>query len=117
METTIMNTIQFKEWTCVLELGLYHGTGQAAIMLNDAEDGSPVARATIHMPGLALPPEVVCIKDYSENEGMRQALIDAGIIEPEILTYIPSGYVTIPVVKLKDEILEKVNKIRSTYKN
>lgn len=56
----------------------YRQHGNIAIQLLDAEN-TPFAMATVNVE-FALPAGVVCIKDYSENMGVMQALIDAGVI-------------------------------------
>jgi hypothetical protein len=91
--------IQFKEWTCKLELGWYEHSGRIALDLIDAENGEPVATCTVNIPDYDLPDGYVIIKDYSENEGMLDALMNAGIVgEPK--GWIQTGFVTVPVCKL-----------------
>ena len=63
---------------CSVELTEYV-VGGKAIMLK-CEDGSPMATATTWIPGLKQ--DEIAIKDYSENEGMYDALLEAGIIAP-----------------------------------
>ena len=55
----------------------------------------------------AIPGEFVCIKNWSEFEGIEQPLIDAGIIEEGPVNVIPSGFVRIPVYVLTDKALEE----------
>jgi hypothetical protein len=73
--------VKFKEWDCIAKFGKYPSTNQNYIQLIDSEDGFPVATASINMPGLDLLPNEVIIKDYSENEGMFDTLVNAGIIK------------------------------------
>lgn len=49
-----------------------------------SEFGEPLARATVCMMDFNREPDAGCIfvKDYSENEGMAQALVEAGLVEP-----------------------------------
>lgn len=74
--------------------------GRTAILLADAEDGSPVATATLNpAPHIVLAANEVCIKDYSENAGMLESLIAWGIIlAPH--RFIESGYEMVPVCYL-----------------
>lgn len=74
--------------------------GQTSIKLIDVEDGMPFATATISVNDQLLEDEVA-IKNYSENEGILQSLIDADVIEKPH-EFIQSGFVTIPVCKLKN---------------
>lgn len=83
--------------------------GGYAITLIDATDGSPAATCTACLN--SKPPyideEQVAIKNYSENEGMLDALIDSGIINPpEYSEY--SGYVELPICRIQPELLELV---------
>ena len=59
---------------------------------------------------LTLPNNMAAIKDYSENEGVLEALISQGIITGPV-RYISSGYVSIPVVKVvHKELLGEITK-------
>jgi hypothetical protein len=73
--------------------------GQSAIQLYDAEDGLPYAKATVSVQE-QLEDGEVAIKNYSENSGILESLVSAGVVtEPHRFIY--SGFVTIPVCKLK----------------
>ena len=64
--------------------------GRTAIRLT--ENGSPFATATINDPDTWLEPGQVLIKNYSENGGMVDALVNAGIVEKkEHLSLPPFG--------------------------
>jgi len=89
-------TVFFAGSTCNVEYEKYC-SGGIRIQLHDAEDGCPVATATVHLEGI--PRDYVAIKDYSENMGMLQVLINARIVS-EPVTYRQSGQVTIPICKL-----------------
>ncbi|WP_371366239.1 hypothetical protein SRRS_06870 [Sporomusa rhizae] len=88
--------VQFNQWNCQVVFGKYQN-GETAIQLIDAEDGCPVATATVWIPNLKT--DEIAVKDYSENSGMLKTLIDAGIVtEPH--RHERSDYVSIPVCKL-----------------
>lgn len=72
--------VQFKHWKCKLEFGKYQND-RTSISLIDTEDNGPVATATVNLDNLPLPANHVFIKDYAENKGMLEALIDAEIIQ------------------------------------
>jgi hypothetical protein len=76
-----------------------YGTSNPAIRLLDVEDGMPVAVATLNANGLEL--DEVAIKDYSENKGMYETLLENGIIHPKHRE-ISTGHVTVPVCKLTE---------------
>ena len=92
----------FKQWDCITKIG-YYGNGNTAIQLFDKNDGSPVAVATINLID-GLPENQAYIKDYSENEGMLEALKDAGIVT-KVIGHRSSGYITAPLCELD---LEKI---------
>jgi hypothetical protein len=90
--------IRFKNWDCLLTV-LKYGNGRPALVLNDAEDGSQIAVASVNVPDLDLGDDEIVIKDYSENEGMLDALVEAGVIQDTGLR-VASGYVDMPLCKL-----------------
>ena len=90
--------VTFNNWDCILEKKTYPNN-RIALQLIDAEDGSPVAMVTVNLPNEQLNDNEVLIKDYSENEGMYQALVDAKVIS-EAISYVQSGFVEIPKCKI-----------------
>lgn len=60
----------------------YSQSDRLALTLIDTMDGSPVGVATINVPETNLKPNEVVIKDYSENEGLLDVLVSAGIVIP-----------------------------------
>ena len=71
------------------------------------EDG-PYGMATINTE-VVLPSHHVAIKNYSENEGMVDALLASGVISGEPALYIASGFATIPVYELSAEFIREMN--------
>lgn len=90
--------VNFSGFECVVKKAQY-GNGRTALRLIDVEDGSPVAVATVNLPDVELEADEVLIKTYSENAGMLETLIDAGVIE-DTGKNVQSGYVVLPVCKL-----------------
>jgi hypothetical protein len=78
-----------------------YANGQTAIKLFDMADGFPFATATVCVEDNLLKEDEVAIKDYSENAGMLDSLIEAKIVEHPH-AFIQSGHVKIPICKLKD---------------
>lgn len=76
-----MHIIEFKKWRCHLYRGAY-SNGRVALQLRDAVTGDPIAICTVNLPEVDLEPSEVLIKDWSENEGMADALQRAGVIHP-----------------------------------
>ena len=62
-------------------IGERYQNGNAALQLY-LRDGEPLAKATINIPDIQLGRFDVIIKNYSENEGMLQTLLDNKLIEP-----------------------------------
>lgn len=89
--------IKFKKYNCEVQIEKY-AQGGHVIVLVDAHDGSSVAVATVNINGLG--PNEVAIKDYSENNGMYQTLIDAKVIKP-MHREAEQGFVTLPISMLK----------------
>lgn len=74
-------TVNFMGYECSIKFDIYLDGGATCITLICKEDGQPVAVATINCPNFKLEPGMVIIKNYSENEGVLEALIDAGVIK------------------------------------
>jgi len=89
-------TVWFAGENCTIQWGKYPN-GRVAIQLMCAD--GPMARATVNIPEYEPDFDEVLIKDYSENEGMLDALVKAGIVKDTGKRAF-SGYVTIPVCKL-----------------
>ena len=68
--------VQFQQWSCTAIFGLYDNL-RLAIQLLDDEDYEIVATATINLPEEELPHDVILVKNYSENEGIEDALVIA----------------------------------------
>lgn len=51
---------------------------------------------------------VVAIKDYNENEGIPSALVEAGVLNNEVVAQVPSGFVVIPIMTLTDSVNEQI---------
>jgi hypothetical protein len=63
---------------------------------------TPYAVATVNLPDVLLQPNEVLIKDYAENEGILQFLVDNNIVVPT-QNGVQSGYVWVPVCILNPE--------------
>lgn len=68
-------------------MGGYYSNNRKAIRLIDGDSGEPIATATVNLPAVELAENEVVVKDYSENQGMYVALLDAGIVHPELEMY------------------------------
>jgi hypothetical protein len=90
-------TVTFREWFGLPTFRRYR-SGGGPLGLLDAEDGCPVATATIS-PTSPLPEGHVAVKNWSENAGMLEALIAAGIVE-DTGRRIPCGYTSAALCRL-----------------
>lgn len=72
--------VRFLGQECDVHFGLYAEGGKVAIQLTSAE--GPMGKATTNILRLKLAPHEVIVKSVSENEGMYEALLEAGVIEP-----------------------------------
>jgi len=98
--------VKFKEWTCLPIVGRY-SNGRKAINLVDHITYEPIATATVNIEHVMLTSwDHVFIKEYSENEGMTEALIKANIIYPLPYKEAISGFVTITDYKLTPEAVK-----------
>lgn len=91
--------VKFKKWNCIVEKTMYQSNDRTCLELTQVETGEPIAVATVNVPEYNLPDGHVLIKDYSENEGIAEALVNAKIIEPTNES-IEMNWVTIKMYKL-----------------
>lgn len=97
--------IRYKKWDCNVLFHTYRDNGNTAIQLVDARDGQPVVTASVNLV-TKLPEDQVYIKDYSENEGVLEALVEGGIISPPI-AYAETGFVNVPRCKILVPIFQE----------
>jgi len=75
-----------------------YANGQLALTLL-CPDGEPWLTVTSAV-ATSLPADAIAVKDWSENEGVPQLLIQAGLIEALALTRIKASFVEVPVYRL-----------------
>jgi hypothetical protein len=94
-------TVHFAGLECDVYKTIYQNGGATALFLDDARDRSPVATATVNVPEAnhILDSGTALIKDYSECEGMMDALESAGIVRDTGET-IPIGFTYAKVARL-----------------
>jgi len=77
--------VKFKDWDCEVHYSEYN-KGVPAIMLLEVGTLERIATASVFLIDKPKPSKNwTYIKEYSENEGMTQALIDAGVISESIV--------------------------------
>ena len=92
-----MVEVIFDEWDCYIEFGEYPN-GRTAIELINKEDGDSVLVASVNLPDEILNSGEIAIKNYSENTGVMELLINTGVISQPI-RYVNTGMVRIPICK------------------
>ncbi len=82
----------------IVQKQAYDDNGRIALSLVDLE-GAPMATATVNIPEVPLEDGEAFIKDYSENEGMLDFLINASIVE-DTQKRVQSGFVEVAICKI-----------------
>lgn len=88
--------VKFNGVTCTVEKHIYGNDRTALVLMNG---GQVYAKATVNLPDEQIDDDKVFIKDYSENEGMMNALVKAKIVKPTG-RMVELEYVTVPEAKL-----------------
>lgn len=100
--------VKFLGTDCLIKTMKYNRTNHTCIQLYDMENGSPFATATVNLPGIRLPHDhAVFIKDYSENDGMANSLIEAGVIFKDVIAIAGSGYCIYNAYSLTPEFIKE----------
>lgn len=99
--------INYKGYTLIPEFNRYMDNDRTAILLKVDSTGEMFGDATVNIPDAFIPnDDYVVVKAYGFSEGLDDALIAAGLIEADVLTYARSGYITTPVYRLTDTAIE-----------
>jgi hypothetical protein len=92
--------VTFRGHELEVSTGGNYAHGGRVIQLYDEE--GPYMTASVCIPGIKLAKDETCIKDYSENEGILDALIEAGIVEKTgSVAY--SGYICATIVRILED--------------
>lgn len=94
LSLSLVNTI----FDVIIEKAHYENK-RIALRAVDAYNGEPVATITVNMPHLTCPPGYTWIKNHSENEGIMEQLVEAGVLESPVADN-PSGFVTVYLCKV-----------------
>lgn len=96
--------VRFKRWNCVVTKSKYMDNDRIALVLTEEETGEPVATASVNVVDYKMSDTTVedytFIKNYAENEGMLQALIEAGIVQDTKIEWPLSQWVSANLVKV-----------------
>jgi len=88
------------EFNCLVHYDKYQDGGGHRIDLIDIADGTPVATVTVNVENVELKDNEIIVKDYSENVGIYNALVDQNIIKPTSKSVKISQWVTAPIATL-----------------
>jgi len=88
--------VTFLDFRCDTEWHTYRNDRLALQLVATGEDpdthpGEPVATATVNTEHRVDADELI-VKDYSENEGMVDALVEAGVVQPSFTRVSVGGY-------------------------
>jgi len=91
---------------CVAVLLTYEN-GYTALLIVDAEDGSPVATASVNLgPQVSTPDNHIWLKVWSENAGLEDSLAKASIVSLTERRHLVNNHGDSAVLaKLSDELL------------
>lgn len=91
-------------------IGFYEDGGAVALSIVDA-DGFPEAKATVNMPEITVTEGLMILKNWSENEGIPEALVKAGLVELTGLT-VTNGFVNAPLARPTAKLAAEIEKAR-----
>jgi hypothetical protein len=63
-----------------IKVSKYMNNGRRSVQLIDAEDGCPFMTVTVNVPEVNIGDDEVIVKNYSENEGVLDFLIQNGLV-------------------------------------
>ena len=92
-------TLRYKDWDCNVQVTRY-ANGQAALVLVSREGGELIAKASTCC-NIDLKEDETAIKVWTENEGMLEALVSAGVVE-DTGARVECGWSEAPIVKILD---------------
>lgn len=101
-----MKIMYYKDYSCIVKRGKYSDNMNLALILIDEEDGSVVANVTVNTDEI-LDSNLGYVKNYSEGEGMLEALKKAGLVD-KVIGHKQLGYVTVPLVKFNLKDIEEL---------
>ena len=98
-----MSTVTFGPWVGRITHGTYDN-GRAALRLIGKM--GPIATCTVNLFDKKMEQDEVAIKDYAENEGMLDALMDAGVVQHPhryVLVMMDSGPEAVPICRMSTQ--------------
>jgi hypothetical protein len=108
----MMKTLKFKDWICNLRREQY-AKGHTALLLVSAGQklygeeiypGERIASVTINIDGLKK--DEIAVKNYSENEGMLDLMLQLGIVLPAHRTA-RTGFVEVTIHRINEDVIKE----------
>lgn len=96
-----METYKYKDYEVTLSWNKYLN-GNTALSL-DSQEGV-VADVSVNIE--KVDKDLLVVKNYSENVGMDDFLLENGLVESKVLGKINSGFISAPVYKLSKKAIE-----------
>ena len=96
-KTNVISTKYLHPTEAIIKIRKYQNNQPALQLVSPS--GELLLNATVNIPEIHLTPQYVIIKDYSENSGILDILIEKKIIELAGQAVI-SGFVKMPICKL-----------------
>jgi hypothetical protein len=103
--------LKFQDWRCRLVMEQYSDGGGPSLRLVDADDGSSIARVTSKLSEFNPQEDELLIKNYSENEGVLAALVDAGVLTDTGVT-VRTEFAELSIARLIPHVAEQWNVFR-----
>lgn len=100
-----MNTLHCKTKYICQDVGFNTGNysnGRLAITIHDADTFEPLAKVTVNAPEEVIEKDEIIVKNYSENEGMDEWLLEENLVEKDFRN-VSVGFALCPVFKLTDK--------------
>lgn len=107
-----MKTLSFNGYDCYIKQSHYNVGGRTSLSLVCAKTGDyfhkgdPIAHITVNIPDEDIPGGTIVVKDYAENAGMLDLLLQAGIVGKPV-SRLKTGFVTVPVCPFNQNICDQ----------
>ena len=88
------------------ELGEYHSNRNPALTLYTSAM-ERWATASVNVEGFKVPEGCILLKTWSENTGLDQLLLEAGVIEAPVLQSVRAGYADALLYRLTERMKNK----------
>lgn len=91
---------RFGQETTVSVEKTHYVDGNLALVLKTVPNEELYAVVSVNFPNEDIPYGYVAVKDYSENDGLLKILIANGVLDPNPIRVLHSGFVKLPVHKV-----------------